>query len=41
MHTGVVKVDLFGMFWTAGARSRRWVFAVRLAAAQDRDLLAQ
>jgi hypothetical protein len=41
MHTGVVKVDLFGMFWTARLRSRRWVFPMSLAAAQDRVLLAQ
>jgi len=36
-----MTVDLFGMFWTAAARSRRWVFPVSLAAVQDRVLLAK
>jgi hypothetical protein len=36
-----MTVDLFGVFWAAGARSRRWVFPVSLAAAQVHVLLAQ
>jgi len=36
-----MTVDLFGMFRTAAARSRRRVFPLSLAAVQDHVLLAQ